>query len=78
MELSEWKEQWKKDAMDYLLDEHSPSTLQILEELRNSQMLRNLTEVDGPFRRTRRRARHNILLDDGAGPSGMAGEDVDD
>lgn len=61
MDLSEWKEQWKQDAVDYLLDEHSLSTLQILEQLRNSQMLRNLTEVDGPFRRTRTRARRNIL-----------------
>ncbi len=78
MDLSEWKEQWKKDAVDYLLDEHSPGTLRILEELRNSQMLRNLTIVDGPFQRTRTRARRSILLDDGAGPSGTAGVDEDE
>ena len=78
MDLSEWKEQWKKDAVDYLLDEHSPGTLRILEELRNLQMLRNLTKVDGPFQRTRTRARRNIRLDDGAGPSGTAGVDEDD
>ena len=78
MDLSEWKEQWKNEAVDYLLDEHSPMTLRTLEELRNSQILRNLGEADGPYRRTRTRARRNILLDDGAGPSGTAGVDEDD
>ena len=78
MDLSEWKEQWKIEAVDYLLDEHSPMTLRTLEELRNSQILRNLAEADGPYRRTRTRARRNILLDDGAGPSGTAGVDEDD
>ena len=78
MDLSQWKEQWKKDVVDYLLDEHNPGTLRILKELRNSQMLRNLTIVDGPFQRTRTRTRRNILLDDGAGPSGTAGVDEDD
>ena len=78
MDLSEWNEQWKIKAVDYLLDEHSPMTLRTLEELRNSQILRNLSEADGSYRRTWTRARRSILLDDGAGPSGTAGVDEDD
>jgi hypothetical protein len=78
MSLSEWKELWKKKAVDFLLEEHSPQTLRTLEALRNSQILRSLSEVDGPFRRTRMRARRSILLDDGAGPSGTAEVDADD
>ena len=70
MDLSEWKEIWRTEVVDYLLEEHSPETLRCLEELRNSQMLRNLGEVDGPFQQTRTRARRNLRLDDGAGPSG--------
>ena len=78
MDLSEWKEQWKNEAIDYLLEEHTPETLRTLRELRNSQILRNHSEIDGPYKWTRTRARRNILLDDGAGPSGTAGVDADD
>ena len=35
-------------------------------------MLRNLTDVDGPYRQTR--ALRNILLPDGARPSGTSRE----
>jgi hypothetical protein len=72
MDLSEWKEIWKQEAVAYLLDSHTPETLRTLEELRNSQMVRVLGETDGPFRRTRTRVRRNILSSDGAGPSGTA------
>lgn len=78
MDLSEWKEQWKNDAVDYLLDEHSPMTLRTLEEMRSSQILRNLTDVDGPFRRTRTNTRRSILRNDGAGPSNTAGPNEDE
>lgn len=78
MDLSEWKETWRSEAVDFLLDEHSPSTLRCLEELRNSQMLRNLSEVDGPFRRTRTRARRSLMLSDEAGPSGTTGGNEDE
>ncbi len=78
MDLSEWKEQWKIDAVDYLLDEHSPMTLRTLEELRNSQMLRNLSEVDGPLWRTQTRARRSLMLSDEAGPSGTTGGNEDE
>jgi len=70
MDLSEWKEIWKSEAIDFLLEEHSPRTLRTLEELRNSQMLRNLTEADGPHRRTR--ARRPIFGSDEVGPSNTA------
>lgn len=73
MDSSEWKEVFRSEAVDYLLEKHSPSTLRALEEMRNSQILRALTEVDGPYRRTR--AQRQILRNDGAGPSNTAGED---
>jgi len=78
MSLSKWKYLLKNDAVDFLLEEHSPQTLRTLRELRNSQILRSLSETDGPFRRTRTRARRTLTLDDGAGPSGTAGVDADD
>jgi len=76
MDLSAWKEIWKNEAVDYLLEEHSPATLRTLEEMRSSQILRNLTNVDGPFRRTR--TRRNILRNDGAGPSNTTGANEDE
>ena len=78
MDLSEWKELWKNEAVDFLLEEHSPQTLRTLAALRSSQILRSLSETDGPFKRTRSTTRRPILLDDGAGPSGTAGVDADD
>ena len=78
MSLSEWKLIFKHEAVDFLLEEHSPQTLRTLRELRNSQILRSLSESDGPFRRTRTRARRSLTLDDGAGPSGTAGVDADE
>ena len=72
IDLLEWKEIWKMEAVNYLLNLHSPTRLQTLEELRNSQMLRTLIVVDGPYRRTRTRARRNILSNDEGGPSGTA------
>ena len=74
MSISKWKEIWKGEAVDYLLDVHSTTTRQTLQSLEISHMVRALIEAAGPFRRTR--ARRNIYPVDGAGPSGTA--DVDD
>ena len=72
MSLSEWKDIWKEQVVDFLIHQHSPRTRQTLLQLGSSQMLRNLTDVGGPYRRTR--ARRNILELNGAGPSGTSGE----
>jgi hypothetical protein len=37
LSTSEWLQRFKGDAMDYLLEKHSPETLQILERLKNSE-----------------------------------------
>jgi hypothetical protein len=68
MEVAEWKEQWRKDAIDFLLDEHSPQTKRALEQMRSSQMLRAVIDADGPARRTR--AKRKLLRIDGVGSRG--------
>ena len=76
MEESEWKETWKKDAVDFLLEEHSPETRRTLDALRNSQMLRALIEEDGPAKRTRAKKKLELpggTGSSGAGPSGFGG-----
>jgi hypothetical protein len=65
-EESQWKEAWKEEAIDFLLEAHSPETMRTLKALRNSKMLRALINSDGPHRRTRASRR---LLGDGAGTS---------
>jgi hypothetical protein len=80
-DVSEWKEVWKKDAVDYLLEMHSPETLRALRELRDSNMLQALLEADGPHRRTR--ARRRLISNDGAsssrvGPSGTADDPLEE
>jgi hypothetical protein len=70
--------------MDYLLEQHSPGTLQCLQSLKQSQILRAILEEDGPSRRTRFAVRrlclgsdedlkvHAGTYDNEAGPSGSA------
>lgn len=65
-EESQWKETWKEEAIDFLLEAHSPETMRTLNALRNSNMLTALINSDGPHRRTRAARR---LITDGAGPS---------
>jgi hypothetical protein len=81
---SEWRETFRNEGMDYLLEQHSPGTLQCLQSLKQSQILRAILEEDGPARRTRsavRRLRlgsdedlpvHAGTHDNEAGPSGSA------
>jgi hypothetical protein len=78
---SEWREIFKGDAIDFLLDEHSPGTRQALREMQGSQFMRDLMDEDGPTRRTRSRARRlynpheDVVLgtnDNEAGPSNTA------
>jgi hypothetical protein len=50
---SEWKEKWRKEAIDFLRKQHSPKTRRALDQMMNSQILRTILEVDGPAKRTR-------------------------
>lgn len=54
---SEWREIFRNDAIDFLMDEHSPRTRQALQEMQQSQFMRDLLEEEGPARRTRSRVR---------------------
>ena len=41
MSLSEWKDIWKEQALNFFVNQHSLETRQTLEELKSSQMLQN-------------------------------------
>ena len=81
---SEWRQTFRNEGMDYLMEHHSPETLRCLESLKQSQILRAILEEDGPARRTRSavcRLRlgsdedvplHAETNDNEAGPSGSA------
>jgi hypothetical protein len=84
---SEWIQRFKGEAVDYLVEVHSPETLETLKKLKDSDFLRAILEADGPARRTRSQTRRRLVLGDGednppdmpvgrnddeAGPSGTA------
>lgn len=79
---SEWIGIFKRDAVDFLFEEHSPNTGRALQELKQSQFLRAVLEEDGPARRTRSAVRRLQLGStedqpvgdqrNEAGPSGAA------
>lgn len=83
---SEWMERFRGEAVDFLVEQHSQETTQILRRMKDSQFLRAILEADGPARRTRSRTRKRLVIgesDDeeeqetGAGPSGTANEPMD-
>jgi hypothetical protein len=89
LSTSEWLERFKGEAVDYLLERHSPGTLRTLEWLKDSEFLKTILEVDGLARRTRLQSRRCLALgggednppempvgrnDNEAGPSGMAND----
>jgi hypothetical protein len=91
LSTSEWLERFKGEAVDYLLERHSPETLRTLQRLKDSEFLKTILEVDGPARRTRLQLRRRLVLGNGednppnmpvgrndneAGPSGTTNETV--
>lgn len=50
---STWGPRYQSQAMDYLLDEHSPNTRRTLQDLKDSRVLDIILNADGPFKRTR-------------------------
>jgi hypothetical protein len=84
---SEWVQRFKGEAVDYLVEKHSPETLNTLKKLKDSDFLKAILEANGPARRTRSQLRRRLVLGDGednppdmlvgrndneAGPSGTA------
>ena len=60
----EWFQRFKGDVVDYLLEKHSPETLQTLERLKNSKFLQEILEVDGLAHCTRLQYRRRLVLED--------------
>ena len=50
---STWGPRYQSQALDYLLDEHSPNTRKTLQDLKDSQVLGLILNADGPSKRTR-------------------------
>ena len=79
---SEWREIFRNDGTDFLLDQHTPRTRRALHSLMQSQILRAVLEEDGPARRTRSASRRLRLgadedrqegaHDNEAGPNGTS------
>jgi hypothetical protein len=80
---SEWKEKWRKEAIDFLLEQHSPETRRALDQMMNFQTLRIILEADGPAKRTRAKIKRCLVpsaigdQQDGAGPSGTSNDPMD-
>ena len=65
MEESEWREKFKSTALDYLLEEHTPETIRVLRQMRDSKFLEVIMGADGPATRTRA-AKRRLQINDGA------------
>jgi hypothetical protein len=46
LSTSEWLKHFTREAMDYLLEKHSPETLKTLEQLKDSEFLKTILKVD--------------------------------
>ena len=62
---SEWIQRFKGEAVDYLLERHSPETLRTLQRLKESDFLKAILETNGPAQRTRSQLRRRLVLGDG-------------
>jgi hypothetical protein len=80
---SEWKEKWRKEAIDFLLEHHSLETRRALDQMVYSQTLRTILEADGPAKRTRAKIKRCLVpsttedRQDGAVPSGTSNDPMD-
>jgi hypothetical protein len=63
LSTSEWLQRFKGEAVDYLLEKHTPETLQTLERLKNLEFLQAILEVDGPAHRTWLQTRRRLVLE---------------
>ena len=89
LSTSEWIEHFREEAVDSLLERHSPETLRTFQWLKDSEFLKTILEVDRPTRWTWLQLRRRLVLGDGkenppdmlvgcnnnkAGPSGTAND----
>jgi hypothetical protein len=78
-----WKEKWKKETTDFLLEQHSPETRRTLDQMMNFQTLHTILEADGHTKRTRAKIKRCLVpsttedRQDGAGPSGTSTDPMD-
>ena len=49
---SNWTSIFKEKAVDFLLEQHSPATMRVLQQMQTSQYMRDALEIDGPARHT--------------------------
>jgi hypothetical protein len=79
----EWKEKWRKEAIDFLLEQHSPETRRALDQMMNSQTLPTILEADGPAKWTRAKIKRCLVpsttenQQDGARTSGTSNDPMD-
>ena len=68
---SNWTNIFKEKAVAFLLEQHSPATMRILQQMQTSQYMRNALEIDGPARYTRVAVRQALDMNptNEAGPS---------
>ena len=68
---SNWTSIFKEKVVDFLLEQHSPATMRILQQMQSSQYMRDALDIDGLVRHTR--AAIKLALDmnptNEAGPS---------
>ena len=68
---SNWTNIFKEKAVDFLLEQHSPATMRVFQQMQTSQYMRDALEIDGPARRTRAAVRRalDMNLANEVGPS---------
>ena len=68
---SNWTSIFKEKAIDFLLEQHSPATMRVLQQMQTSQYMRDALEIDGPARHTHAAVRRALDMNptNEAGPS---------
>ena len=49
---SNWTSIFKEKAVDFLLEQHLPATMRVLQQMQSSQYMTDALEIDGPTRHT--------------------------
>ena len=57
---SNWTSIFKEKVVDFLLEQHSPATMRVLQQMQSSQYMRDALEIDGPARHTRAAVRRAL------------------
>ena len=57
---SNWTSIFKEKAVDFLLEQHSPATMRVLQQMQTSQYMKDALEIDGLARHTRAAVRRAL------------------